>query len=115
MEVRVTVQFALSILLPLITFAVLAAASRRLVARQLLPGKTRIAFPLFVFATACELAVFVAGWMFLFDEAGRLRGEVEIWVVRVFTVVEPLARLSALSAAVVLFFGLKGSSTPAAR
>jgi hypothetical protein len=108
----VTLQFALSILLPLLTFAVLAAASMRLVTRQLLSGKTRIAFPLFVFATACELAVFVTGWIFLFDEAGRLR-EVESWVVLVFTVVEPLARLSALSAAVVLLFGLKGSSSPA--
>lgn len=109
-----TLQFALSTLLPLITFAVLAAATWRLVARQLLPGKTRIALPLFVFATACELAVFVTGWMFLFDEAGRLR-EVERWVVVVFTVVEPLARLSGLSAAVVLFFGLKGPWSPAAR
>jgi hypothetical protein len=104
-----TLQFALSTLLPLITFAVLAAASMRLVTRQLLPGKTRIALPLFVFATACELVVFMAGWVFLFDEAGRFRGDdVPSWVVLVFTVVEPLARLSALTAAVVVFFGLKG-------
>jgi hypothetical protein len=34
-------------------------------------------------------------------------------VIYVFTVVEPLARLSALSAALLLFLGLKGS--PAAR
>ena len=104
-----TLQFAFSTLLPLLTFAALAAATLRLVTRQLLPGKTRIALPLFAFAAACELAVFVAGWLFLFDEAGRFRGDqVPGWVVTVFTVVEPLARLSALSAAVVLFFGLKG-------
>jgi cytochrome bd-type quinol oxidase subunit 1 len=109
-----TLQFAFSTLLPLITFAVLAAATLRLVRRQLLPGKTRIALPLFVFATACELAVFVAGWLFLFDETGRFRGEVQNWVVLVFTVVEPLARLSALSAAVVVFFGVKGARSAAA-
>jgi hypothetical protein len=107
----VTLQFVLSTLLPLLTFAILAGASRRLVARQLLPGKTRIALPLFAFAAACELAVLVAGWVFLFDETGRYRGPVESWIVIAFTVVEPLARLSALSAAVVVFFGLKGTSS----
>jgi len=107
-----TLQFAFSTLLPLITFAVLAAATLRLVSRQLLAGKTRIALPLFVFATACEAAVFAAGWMFLFDETGRFRGEVPSLVVLIFTVVEPLARLSALSAAVVVFIGLKGSRSP---
>ena len=110
-----TLQFAFSTLLPLITFAVLSAATLRLITRQLLQGTARIAFPLFAVATACELVVLVVGWMFLFDEAGRFRGPAEGWVVLVFTIVEPLARLSALSAAVVLFFGLKGSSSPAAR
>jgi hypothetical protein len=107
-----TVQFALTTLLPLLTFAFLAAAAWRLAARQLLPGKTRIAFPLFAFAAGCELAVLVAGWLFLFDSAGRFR-EPTGGVIYVFTVVEPLARLSALSAALLLFLGLKGS--PAAR
>ena len=65
-----TVQFALSTLFPLLTFSLLAAAAWRLVARQLLPGKTRIAFPLFAFAAGCELAVLVAGWIFLFDWRG---------------------------------------------
>ena len=101
-----TVQFALSTLLPLITFAFLAAAAWRLAARQLLPGKTRIAFPLFAVAAACELAVLVTGWLFLFDADGRFR-EPSGAVIYVFTVIEPLARLSALSAAVVLFLGLK--------
>jgi hypothetical protein len=109
-----TLQFALSTLLPLITFAFLAAASGRLVARQLLAGTTRVALPLFIFAAVCELAVLVVGWLYLFDEQGRFRGSVGSWVLTVFTVVEPLARLSGLTAAVVLFFGLKGSSSPAA-
>ena len=104
-----TVQFALSTLLPLITFAFLAAAAWRLVDRQLLPGKTRIAFPLFAFAVGCELAVLITGWMFLFDSAGRFR-EPTGGVIYVFTVVEPLARFSALIAALLLFLGLKGSS-----
>jgi hypothetical protein len=103
-----TVQFALSTLFPLLTFALLAAAAWRLAARQLLPGKTRIAFPLFAFAAGCELAVLVAGWIFLFDSAGRFR-EPTGGVIYVFTVVEPLARLSALSAALLLFLGLKGA------
>jgi len=107
-----TVQFALSTLFPLLTFAFLAAVSWRLSARQLLLGRTRIAFPLFAFAAGCELAVLVAGWLFLFDSAGRFR-EPTGGVIYVFTVVEPLARLSALSAALLLFLGLKGS--PAAR
>ena len=110
-----TLQFAMSTLLPLITFAALAAASARLVARQLLPGRTRIALPLFIVAAACELVVLMAGWMYLFDEAGRFRGPPETWVIYIFTIIEPLARLSALSAAVLLFFGLKGSSDLAAR
>jgi hypothetical protein len=101
-----TVQFALSTLFPLLTFAFLAAASWRLAARQLLPGRTRIAFPLFAFAAGCELAVLIAGWVFLFDAEGRFR-EPAGGVIYVFTVVEPLARLSALSAAAVLFLGLR--------
>ena len=105
-----TLQFAFSTLLPLITFAILAAATGRLVARQLLPGKTRIALPLFVVAALCELVVLVVGWMYLFDEGGRFRGVPEDWVVAVFTIVEPLARLSGLSAAIVLFLGVKGSA-----
>jgi hypothetical protein len=103
-----TVQFALSTLFPLLTFTLLAAATWRLSDRRLLPGRTRIAFPLFAFAAGCELAVLVAGWIFLFDSAGRFR-EPTGGVIYVFTVVEPLARLSALSAAVLLFLGLKGS------
>ncbi len=101
-----TVQFALSTLFPLLTFSLLAAVSWRLCARQLLPGRTRIAFPLFAFAAACELAVLIAGWVFLFDAQGRFRDPTD-GVIYVFTVIEPLARLSALSAAVVLFLGLK--------
>jgi hypothetical protein len=104
-----TVQFALSTLFPLLTFSFLAAVSWRLSARQLLLGRTRIAFPLFTFAAGCELAVLVAGWLFLFDSAGRFR-EPTGGVIYVFTVVEPLARLSALSAALLLFLGLKGSA-----
>ena len=107
-----TVQFALSTLLPLLTFVLLAAAAWRLTDRQLLPGKTRIAFPLFAFASGCELVVLIAGWVFLFDAEGRFR-EPPGAVIYVFTVVEPLARLSALSAALLLFLGLKGS--PAAK
>jgi hypothetical protein len=109
-----TVQFALSTLLPLITFVFLAGAALRLAARQLLPGKTRIAFPLFAFAAICELAVLVVGWVFLFDAEGRFR-EPAGWVIHVFTIVEPLARLSALSAAVLLFVGLKGASAAGSR
>jgi len=101
-----TVQFAMSTLFPLLTFSLLAAASWRLTARQLLPGGTRIAFPLFAFAAACEAVVLIAGWVYLFDAQGRFR-EPAGGVIYVFTVVEPLARLSALSAAVVLFLGLK--------
>jgi len=107
-----TLQFALSSLLPLLTFAFLAAASRQLVARQLLPGKTRIALPLFAVAAVCELVVLLVGWVYLFDEAGRVRSTVESWVIQVFILIEPLARLSALSAAVVLFFGLRGRIQP---
>jgi hypothetical protein len=103
-----TVQFAMSTLFPLLTFTLLAAASWRLAARQLLPGRTRIAFPLFAFAAACELAVLVAGWVFLFDAQGRFREPVGL-VIYVFTVVEPLARLCAVSAAAVLLRGVKGS------
>jgi len=103
-----TVQFAMSTLFPLLTFSLFAAVSWRLAGRQLLPGGTRIAFPLFAFAAACELAVLLAGWLFLFDAQGRFR-EPAGWVIYVFTVVEPLARLSALSAAAVLFRGVKGS------
>lgn len=110
-----TLQFAISTLLPLLTFAFLAAAAARLVARQLLAGLTRIALPLFIVAALCELAVLLVGWMYLFDEAGRFRGTPEAWVVVVFTVVEPLARLAGLSGAGVLFFGLKGASPQAAR
>ena len=102
-----TVQFAMSTLFPLLTFSILAAASWRLDARRLLPGRTRIAFPLFAFAAACELTVLLAGWLFLFDAQGRFR-EPAGWVIYVFTVVEPLARLSALSAAAVLLRGVKG-------
>jgi hypothetical protein len=101
-----TVQFAMSTLFPLLTFSLLAAASWRLDARQLLAGRTRIAFPLFAFAAACELLVLLAGWVFLFDAQGRFR-EPTGGVIYVFTVVEPLARLCGLSAAVVLFAGLK--------
>jgi hypothetical protein len=55
--------------------------------------------------------VLVVGWLYLFDEGGRYRGVPESWVISVFTIVEPLARLSALSGALVLFFGLKRSAS----
>ena len=103
-----TVQFAMSTLFPLLTFTLLAWVSWRLAARQLLPGRTRIAFPLFAFAAGCELAVLLAGWIFLFDAQGRFRDPAG-WVIYVFTVVEPLARLSAVSAAAFLLRGVKGS------
>jgi hypothetical protein len=103
-----TVQFALSTLFPLLTFALLAAVSWRLADRRLLTGRTRIAFPLFAFAAACELAVLIAGWVFLFDSEGRFRDPTG-GVIYIFTVVEPLARLSAVTAAAVLLRGVKGS------
>jgi len=106
-----TIQFAYSTLMPLLTFAIFAAVAWRLVERNLLAGRTRIAKPLLVFAALCELVVLVVGWLYLFDEAGRYRGVPESWVVAVFTIVDPLARLSALSGAIVLFFGLKRSAS----
>src|SRR5690349_18835402 len=105
-----TLQFAFSTLMPLFTFAVLAGIAGRLVQRQLLPGRTRIALPLFCFAALCELTVFLGGWIYLFDEAGRFRIP-EGWVLYIFSVVEPLARLSALTGAIVAFFGVKGSAS----
>src|SRR4051812_21023635 len=106
-----TIQFAYSTLMPLLTFAIFAAVAWRLVERKLLSGRARIAVPLFAFAALCELVVLVVGWSYLFDEGGRSRGVPESWVIAVFTIVEPLARLSALSAAIVLFFGLKRSAS----
>ena|ERR1044071_7669428 len=105
-----TFQFAYSTLMPVLTFAVFAAVAWRLVERNLLSGRTRIAMPLLVFAALCELVVLIAGWMVLFDEAGRFRGIPEGWTMLIFTVVEPLARLSALTGAIVMFVGVKRSA-----
>lgn len=106
-----TFQFAYSTLMPLLTFAMFAAVAARLVERNLLSARARIAMPLLVFAALCELVVLIAGWLVLFDEAGRFRGLPEGWVALVFTVIEPLGRLSALTGAIAMFFGLKSSAT----
>jgi len=105
-----TIQFAYSTLMPLLTFAIFAAVAWRLVERNLLSGRTRIAKPLLVFAALCELVVLIAGWMVLFDATGRFRGVPEGWMALIFTVVEPLGRLSALTGAAMMFFGVKRSA-----
>src|SRR5262245_28023130 len=105
-----TLQFVLSSLLPLLTFAALTAVAGQLARRQLLAGRTRIALPLFAIATVCELLVLVVGWFVLFDESGRLR-PIGGWEPYFFTVVAPLGKFSALIGAIVMLFGVRKSAS----